>query len=158
MKRVLLLLIGLAFACGCDRPSRQDVTLTAIGETFVRIDLYAQTNRAIPQSLDVLPRRAGYDNRTTDGWHRPLQFDLSQDGIITLRSLGADGKPGGDAVNVDISRSYHSKRPDGSLWVGGDPAWIVDAEIYPQLDGAANRSQPVSSDTNQTSRTAGSGR
>ena len=67
-------------------------------------------------------------NRTTDGWNRPLQYRVAQDGIITLTSLGADGKPGGDGEDADISVSYRSKRPNGSLWVGS-PMWLVEAEV-----------------------------
>jgi hypothetical protein len=134
-----------------------DATKTAMGETFARITIYAETNKSVPQSLDILPRRAGYANKTTDGWNRPLQYDLSKDGIITLRSFGADGKPGGEGENEDISLSYHSKRPDGSLWVGS-PMWIVEAEIHPQQDGTANGNHLIRSETNRTSSTAGSRR
>ena len=105
-----------------------EMTLTAIGETFVRIAIYAENNKAVAPSLDVLPKRDGYANQTTDGWNRPLQYRVTEDGIITLTSFGADGKPGGNGENVDISQSYHSKRPDGSLWVGS-PMWIVEAEV-----------------------------
>jgi hypothetical protein len=97
-------------------------------ETLARINIYAETNKAIPPSLDVLAKRDGYVNRTTDGWNRPLQYRVTQDGIITLTSLGADGKPGGNGEDADISVSYRSKRPDGSLWVGS-PMWLVEAEV-----------------------------
>jgi hypothetical protein len=36
--------------------------------------------------------------------------------------------------------------------------WIVEAEIHPQQDGAANRSQPIRSETNRTPAAAGSDR
>jgi len=157
MNKALVVVFALACASGCDRRTSVEATQTAMGETFARITLYCETNKSIPRSLDILPRRVGYANKTTDGWNRPLQYDLSQDGIITLRSYGADGKPGGDGENADISLSYHSKRPDGSLWVGS-PMWIVEGEIHPQQDGAANRSQPSRSETNHPSAAAGSGR
>jgi hypothetical protein len=157
MKRAWLAVLALAGASGCDRITPVEATRTAMGETFARIALYAETNKSIPRSLEVLPQRARYANKTTDGWGRLLQYDLSEEGIITLRSYGADGKPGGLGEDADISVSYHSKRPDGSLWVGS-PMWIVEAEIHPQLDGAASGSQPVRSDTNRTSAAAGPGR
>jgi len=105
-----------------------DITHTAIVETFVRIGIYAETNKALVPSLDLLPKRDGYANLDSDGWHRPLQYRVTEDGIITLTSLGADGKPGGSGENADISHSYRYKRPDGSLWVGS-PMWIVEAGI-----------------------------
>jgi len=104
------------------------MTRTAMTETFVRISLYAETNKALPPSLDVLPKREGYANRTTDGWKRPLQYSVAGDGVITLRSFGADEKPGGEGDSADISQSYRSKRQDGTLWVGL-PMWIVEAEV-----------------------------
>jgi hypothetical protein len=105
-----------------------DETQTAIIETFARIAIYAETNKAVAPSLAVLPKRDGYANQTTDGWKRPLQYRVTEDGIITLTSLGADGKPGGNGENADISKSYSAKRPDGGFWVGS-PMWIVEAEV-----------------------------
>ncbi len=122
---VIALLLGLAFF---DVIPPVDMTQTAIIETFARIDLYAEANKAVPLSLEALPKRKGYANRTTDGWGRPLRYSVGEDGVITLRSFGADGKPGGEGKNADISRSYRWKRPDGSLWVGS-PMWIVEAEV-----------------------------
>lgn len=111
-----------------DRITPVEMTHTAMIETFVRISLYAETNKALPPSLEVLPKREGYANRTTDGWKRTLEYSVSGDGVITLRSLGKDGRPGGDGENADISQSYLSKRPDGSLWVGS-PMWTAEAEV-----------------------------
>jgi hypothetical protein len=156
--------LALALVAGCvwwfvwywDVIPPDAMTITAIGETFVRINLYAETNRSIPLSLDVLPKREGYANRTTDGWGRPLVYKVAADGVITLTSFGADGQPGGEGPDADLSQSYRCRRPEGSLWVGS-PMWIVEAEIHPQ-GGAANGSQPVRSETNGTSRAAGSRR
>jgi hypothetical protein len=102
------------------------MTKGAITGTFVRINFYAQTNKVIPPSLDVLPKRKGYADRTTDGWGRPLQYQVAAEGIITLTSLGRDGKPGGSGEDSDIAMSYFTKKPDGNLWVGSD-MWIVEA-------------------------------
>jgi hypothetical protein len=121
--------LALAFLSGCtDKITPVEMTRTAMTETLARINIYAETNKAVAPSLDVLAKRDGYLNRTTDGWNRPVQYRVAQDGIITLTSLGADGKPGGDGENADISVSYRSKRPDGSLWVGS-PMWLVEAEV-----------------------------
>jgi len=102
------------------------MTHTAITETFVRMNLYAQQRHSIPTSLDVLLKRTGYANRTTDGWNRPLLFETRADGILTLKSFGKDGKPGGKGEDADISTSYQAKHEDGTLWIG-DEMWIVKA-------------------------------
>src|SRR5438105_392872 len=113
-RAAIILALGLVLAAVVafsfvDRITPIEMTHTAMTETFVRISLYAETNKAVPPSLDVLPKREGYANRTTDGWKRLLQYSVSGNDVITLRSLGADGKPGGDGENADISQSYHSK-------------------------------------------------
>jgi len=111
-----------------DRISPRDMTTSAITETFVRIGLYAQRNHAIPLSLDVLPKREGYANRTTDGWNRPLLFEVSSNGVIRLTSFGKDGRPGGSGEDTDIAKAYYTRKPDGSLWAGSK-MWIVEAEV-----------------------------
>ena len=116
------------------------MTGTAMIETFARINLYAESNGSIPLSLDVLPTRKGYMNRTTDGWGRPLMYSVATDGVITLTSFGADAKPGGIGPDADISQSYRCRRPDGSLWLGS-PTWISEAEIRPQQVEAPNERQ-----------------
>ncbi len=127
--RISLIFLVLIFLSGCsDKITPHEMTRTAITETFVRINIYAKTNKIIPPSLEVLPKREGFANRTTDGWNRPLQYRATQDGIVTLTSLGADGQPGGNGEDADISMSYRSKRTDGTLWVGS-PMWITEAEI-----------------------------
>lgn len=103
-------------------------TNSAIIESFARVQLYAKANRVAPPSLDALPKRKGYANQITDGWHRPLHYRLASDGVITLTSLGKDGKPGGTGEDADISVSYRSRRPDGSLWAASD-SWIGEAQV-----------------------------
>jgi general secretion pathway protein G len=133
---ILLLLVGFT-GCVCprcflgsldSRITAVDSTTSAMGETFVRIDLYAKAHGTIPASLDVLPNRDGYTNRTTDGWGRPLIYSIGNDGLLTLTSYGKDGKPGGEGADADIVKSYYSKRADGSLWVGSE-MWLVEAEV-----------------------------
>jgi len=109
----------------------EEMTHTAIMESFVRIDLYAKQRGQLPPTLAELPQRAGYANLRTDGWGRPLQYHLDRDGVITLISLGRDGKPGGTGADADISESYYSRRKDGTLWVGAE-LWIAEAMVRRQ--------------------------
>jgi hypothetical protein len=103
-------------------------TITAMGETFVRIGLYAKQSNSISPSLAVLPKRNGYANQTTDAWGRELKYEVTPDGVISLTSLGKDGKPGGQGDDADIRRAYFGKRSDGALWATSE-MWIVEAEI-----------------------------
>lgn len=91
------------------------MTDTAITETRVRIDMYMTANGKHPKDLSVLPIRQGYVNRTTDGWGRNLIYDVDNEGIISLISLGRDGKPGGEGDDADIGRYYRTRNKDGSL-------------------------------------------
>jgi hypothetical protein len=111
-----------------DRIPPDAMTRTAMGETFVRIQMYMKEHRELPPSLAVLPTRKGYANSTTDGWGRPLGYTADEKGVITLTSLGADGKPGGDGLDQDIIQRYRTRNPDGSLNVDDDN-WIIRAEV-----------------------------
>lgn len=68
-----------------------DMTNTAMGETMVRIHMNMSQHRDYPADLAVLPKRETHMNRITDGWGRPLTYEVDDGGIITLRSLGRDG-------------------------------------------------------------------
>jgi hypothetical protein len=151
-------LLAVICSCGCsDRITPREATQGAMMETFARIQLYAETNRSVPRSLSVLPRREGYANRTTDGWHRELFYRIGEDGMLSLTSCGADGKAGGSGEDADISVSYRSKKPDGTLWVGSD-MWLVEAQAYLQPQGGANGKQPLDPKASSTSAAAASRR
>lgn len=122
--------LGL-FVVACCMPmtviSPEDMTRAAIGETFYRIHLYGRLHGRLPESLSVLADRGGYSNRTTDGWGRALNYSIGDDGLVSLTSLGQDGQAGGLGPDQDVTVTYRSRRPDGSMWVGED-LWIVEAE------------------------------
>ena len=82
-----------------------EMTHTAIGETFVRIDLYEEREGEVPKSLALLPIRAGHANQVTDGWGRLLVYTITEEGALTLTSFGADGIVGGKGENADITRA-----------------------------------------------------
>jgi hypothetical protein len=68
-------------------------------------------------------------NDTIDGWGRPLLFSVDEGGIITLRSLGRDGKPGGKKkADADVRRRYWTKDRTGALNVD-EEYWIVTQAI-----------------------------
>jgi hypothetical protein len=90
--------------------------------------MYMVEHREVPPNLAALPTRQGYMNRITDAWGRELQYSVDDKGVITLMSLGADGKLGGDGLNKDIVQRYRTRNPDGSSNIN-DKNWIIDAEI-----------------------------
>jgi hypothetical protein len=112
------------------RPSPREKTLTAITATFCDLDLYAKNYKKIPSSLQEIPRGGGYKNLTIDGWGHPLVYGIDKDGVITIASLGRDGKFGGEGDDSDISVSYYTKRPNGDLWIGSE-MWIATAGVEP---------------------------
>jgi hypothetical protein len=85
--------------------SPSDMTRTAIGETAVRIGIYLQRAQDLPNTLDELPIRQGYVNRTTDGWDRSLIYTHGDDQFV-LSSFGKDGEVGGDGDDADIVKQY----------------------------------------------------
>ena len=105
------------------------MTLTAITETHVRMHLYLVEHRECPDSLSALPKRDGYMNRTTDGWGCPLIYSVSDDGVITLSSLGRDGVAGGTGDDRDDVRRFRTRNDDGTLNIDDD-LWTVTSEIH----------------------------
>lgn len=92
-----------------------------IDRLFLEIDRYAQEHKSLPPSLDVLPTTPDYPTRKRDAWNHPLHYTVSN-GIITITSQGP--RPG-----AEISESYYTTNEDGTLWVGTDPDWIIQANV-----------------------------
>lgn len=126
--RVLFLLFFVgACASLVDRIPPSAMSLSAIDETIVRMQLYMREHGQPPPSLAVLPVREGHCNRTTDGWGHEILYSVDEEGIITLTSLGADGKSGGEGDNADIVRRWRTRNADGSSCVN-DEYWLIHAE------------------------------
>jgi len=105
-----------------------DMTVTAIGETRVRIHLYMLAKKEVPSDLAALPKRDGFANLSTDGWGRPLIYSADREGVITLTSLGRDGKSGGTGDDADITKMYRTRNKDGSL-NDDDPYSEIRADV-----------------------------
>jgi len=127
---LLLLAVGAVQLFRSLKLPPESLTHAGIQSTMVRIQMYMLEHRAYPPSLTVLPEREGHDNRLTDGWGRPLLYSVDEDGIITVSSLGRDGKPGGDGRDADIVRRNRSRNEDGSLDIE-DEYWSVTSEVVP---------------------------
>jgi hypothetical protein len=125
-----LLLLLLAVILG-ERIPPDALTRGAIHESALRANMYAVAHKAVPPSLEVLPKREGYANNTTDGWGRTLQYNVNEDGVMTFTSFGADGKPGGVGEDADYVWSLPTRSQDGSLWIGSND-WLQNclSEAY----------------------------
>ncbi len=131
MRLLWMVLPPIVFVGSCSLVTTippRSMTVTAMTETQVRMHMYMTANRGYPADLSVLPKRDGYANRTTDGWGRPLIYSVDDRGIISLTSLGRDGKAGGEGDDADITRRYRTRDEDGSLNIDVD-MWIADSEI-----------------------------
>ena len=77
----------------------------------MRIQEYMKKHRQAPPNLAVLPEWEGF-NRTRDGWGHDIQYAVDKEGIVTLTSFGADGKPGGTGRDADIAQLGTRPRAD----------------------------------------------
>ena len=127
---LLLLVVGAVQLFRSLKISPESLTRAALQGAMVRIHMYMLEHREYPPDLTVLPEREGHDNRLTDGWGRPLLFSVDEEGIITVSSLGRDGKPGGDGPDADIVRRNRSRNEDGSLDIE-DEYWSVTSKVVP---------------------------
>jgi hypothetical protein len=93
--RILFLVAVAVSSPGCAVVTPTDMTRTQMFVSFIRIDEYFKHTAHLPPSLDALPKRSGELSGLRDGWHNPLQYTVSSDGVITLTSYGWDRKPGG---------------------------------------------------------------
>jgi hypothetical protein len=87
-----------------------------------RILRFAQSHNQLPHSLSDLPVMMGYDNSTRDEWGRDIAYDVSALGLVTLTSLGRDGRIGGTGKNADMVATFTSHDTQGR-WSGELVDW-----------------------------------
>jgi len=127
----LLTLAPIVMAGACSSVpviSPIESTQSAIVETTVRTHTYMLAHRTYPTDLKSLPLREGFANQITDGWGRDLIYSVDDQGVISLTSLGRDGRTGGSNEDADITRRYRTRNEDGSLNID-DELWLVESEI-----------------------------
>ena len=114
---------------------RQGVSQTkgTIETTALQIRSYMRKHRSPPPSLSALPN---LESPPKDAWGRKLVYFVDKDGIVTLGSYGADGKPGGKGLDQDLIYRFRTRRPDGSLnvddneihWIGPGPKCPLESD------------------------------
>jgi len=103
------------------------LTSYAMMDTLQRIQKYMKLHRQVPPNLAAVPEEEDR-HKAIDGWGHALQYSVDSDGVITLTSYGADGKPGGDGRDADIIRRYRTRNTDGTLNID-DFDWINSSRI-----------------------------
>lgn len=92
--------------------SPRDNTATVMWVMKRRIVQYATANGSLPAAPEQLPHMAGYENSTTDGWGRPITWQVDGD-TVTLTSYGRDGRAGGTGEDEDMVGVFRAKTEDG---------------------------------------------
>jgi general secretion pathway protein G len=100
--------------------SPRRITVKTMRFTLDRIKDYMSEHGQVPGALSELPEIKGRYGKAIDGWGHDLQYSVDGKGAITLTSLGADGKPGGEGDDSDVVLHYRARTPDGKLDTDGD--------------------------------------
>jgi hypothetical protein len=89
------------------------LTATRIVVTRRRMLQYAQSHNQLPHLLSELPILPGYDNDVIDEWGGVIAYEVSPSGLVTLTSLGRDGKIGGSGRDQDMATTFPSHDEQG---------------------------------------------
>ena len=90
-----------------DTISPSSATKLEMHRTLDRINLNIERTGRPPSTLQDLPPSDELVRPPTDAWGRPLIYSVDESGTIFLKSLGADGKPGGSADIVVYQLADH---------------------------------------------------
>lgn len=96
---LMAFLLGRVFTMG--DTAKAETTRVKMTDLKSGIYLYQMRNNTLPQNLE----QAGISkDQLTDAWGQPIQYRALDNGrAYELRSVGADGKEGGEGVDADIS-------------------------------------------------------
>jgi len=90
-----------------------------------RILRYAKPHNRLPDSLSQTAEIPGFHYSLKDGWGNGILYRISQNGEVTLTSLGQDNKAGGSNDDADMSGIFSAKNTDGS-WSDELVEWKQD--------------------------------
>ncbi len=125
---VILVFVCVVVYAFTDTIPDQDKTISSMGETFVRIDLFMKEHKRVPNNLNKLPTRENYANSTIDAWGQQLKYKKNSQGVLSLTSYGKDKMPGGEGDNEDLIMKYTIKDAHGNFIIS-NPDWIIEAQI-----------------------------
>jgi hypothetical protein len=98
-------------------------TMLTISTTVLQTQRYIREHGSPPPALSAIPERRTDVGAMKDAWGRELLYDVGMDGVVTIRSYGADGKPGGSGLDRDIICRFRSRNADGSPVSDDVPTW-----------------------------------
>jgi general secretion pathway protein G len=94
---IMAFLLGKVFAMGGQ--AKAEATRLKLTDLKSNIYLFQMRSNALPQSLD----QAGVTKeQTSDAWGNPVAYRIVDGRSYELKSLGADGKDGGQGADADI--------------------------------------------------------
>lgn len=121
---VVLLVLAAAFLLIDTIPARS-LTASRMNGTMGRVLAYAREHDKLPETLAVLPATDGFRHLSEDAWNRQLDYSFDAAGVVTFRSLGADGRSGGKGDDRDMVGSFNARDASGR-WQVEIPFWKDD--------------------------------
>ena len=101
------------------------ITVTRMWVIKRRIVQFARTNGAPPPSLASVPLKPGFDNSLTDAWGNSISYSVDAEGVVTLKSLGSDGRSGGFGDAADLVGRFPTRTSEGA-WADEMNDWADD--------------------------------
>ena len=119
---IVIVLIGsiVAFAAtrifGQGDRAKQRLTQAQISTLVAKIEAYSLDNGSPPERLEDLVKQPGNapswlgpyasEKELVDGWNHPFDYDANgSSGGVVIKSMGSDGKAGGEGTAKDISNA-----------------------------------------------------
>jgi general secretion pathway protein G len=94
---LMAFLLGKVFAMGDQ--AKAEATRLKLTDLKSNIYLFQMRSNALPQTLD----QAGVTKeQTSDAWGNPVTYRIVDGRSYEVKSLGADGKDGGQGADADI--------------------------------------------------------
>ena len=120
----LVLAIAVVAALFVDKVPPEGLTHARMHMMKRRILRFANTEGALPKTIDEFPRIEGFDNSVKDGWGRPILWRVEGDKVI-LTSFGRDGTLGGVGADTDMIAIFQTKTGVGA-WAEEMCEWEID--------------------------------
>jgi len=116
----VVLIAALTFAAflWCGLPQRmgpKETTHSRMRLLWLRMNKYSEEHGHPPAALEALPPTAEKDNAIKDGWGRRFLYTQLANGMLVLRSLGADGRPGGQGHDEDLELKWRPGKFPGTI-------------------------------------------
>lgn len=109
-----------------------DRTMGRVTVIAYAIDHYCQKNKKLPQDITELNSYGVTQTEYFDAWGNKFDFEVIEPNLVILRSLGKDGKVGGEGENKDTTVKYDSER----RFIDREGIrFIIDVNSYLDING-----------------------